>query len=73
MQRTLSPRHSIDYVTIKDCVKRLKASGCDGITEYFIRRLVNEGYIPYLPVGNRKMICIDDLSAYIEGAKRKAQ
>ena len=39
------------------------------ITEYRIRQLVNERIIPFYPVGNRKLVNMEDINDYFEKAK----
>ena len=36
------------------------------ITEYRIRQLVNENIIPFYPVGNRKLVNMEDINSYFE-------
>lgn len=37
------------------------------ITEYRIRQLVNENIIPFYPVGNRKLVNMEDVNNYFGG------
>lgn len=39
------------------------------ITEYRIRQLVNENIIPFYPVGNRKLVNMEDINDYFEKTK----
>ncbi len=62
----------LEAVTIREAVRRLKAIGCDGITEHFIRKNVSEGRIPHYKNGNRAMITLDDVAGFIAEIKENA-
>lgn len=40
------------------------------ITEYCIRKLVYEGYIPSIETGNKRLACFEDLCAYLFEGRR---
>lgn len=42
------------------------------VTLRMIRRLINTGALPYVPVGRKKLINVDGLMAYLEGKKEIA-
>lgn len=53
--------------TIKGAAKELKSIDPDtAITEYRIRQLVNDNIIPFVPVGNRKLVSMADIHNYFE-------
>ncbi len=37
------------------------------VTLRYIRRLIADGTIPYVPVGRKKLVNVDGLLAYLEG------
>lgn len=39
------------------------------VTLHYIRRLINTGALPYVPAGKKKLINVDGLLAYLEGAR----
>lgn len=48
--------------TIKGAAEEIyRADPYTAITEYRIRQMVNEKIIPYVPVGNRKLVNMDDV------------
>lgn len=48
--------------TIKGAADEIKKVDPDtAITEYRIRLMVNEKIIPFVPVGNRKLVNMDDV------------
>ena len=40
------------------------------VSEYLIRKLVYEGYIPAIESGSKKLACFEDLCAYLFEGKR---
>lgn len=51
--------------TISGAAEEIKRNDpYSAITEYRIRQLVNEKIIPYFPVGNRKLVNIEDIINY---------
>lgn len=40
------------------------------VSEYLVRKLVYEGYIPSVQSGNKKLASFEDLSAYLFEGKR---
>lgn len=40
------------------------------VTEYLIRKLVYEGYVPTVECGNKRLACFEDLCAYLFEGKR---
>lgn len=54
----------MDYMTIRECHRKMKALGAT-FSEAYLRKLVDEGEIPYLKVGNRKMISYETAARII--------
>lgn len=53
--------------TISGAAEEIKRNDpYSAITEYRIRQLVNENIIPYFPVGNRKLVNIEDVINYFD-------
>ena len=51
--------------TIKSAAEEIKRNDPNSaITEYRIRQLVNENSIPFIAVGNRRLINMEDLNNY---------
>lgn len=63
---------TLDALTIREAVGRLKAIGFNGVTEHFIRKNVIEGRIPHYMNGNRYMITLDDVAGFIAEIKENA-
>lgn len=42
------------------------------VTLHYIRRLINTGSLPYVPAGKKKLINVEHLLAYLEGAGETA-
>ena len=40
------------------------------VTEYLVRKLVYEGYVPSVQCGNKRLACIEDLCSYLYEGKR---
>ncbi len=59
-----SKTNVMDYMTIRECHKKMKALGAT-FSEAYLRKLVDEGEIPYLKVGNRKMISYETAARII--------
>ena len=53
--------------TIENAAKEIKALDPNtAINAYRIRQMVNENLIPYTPVGNRKLINMEDVWYYFK-------
>ncbi len=56
--------------SISDAHKLLAEEDKDtAVTEYFIRKLVTEGTIPSFKTGNKHLLDVDVLQAYLYGSK----
>lgn len=57
--------------TIANAAKEIKEIDSNtAITEFRIRQLVNENIIPFVPVGNRKFVNLDEVWAFFERNNR---
>ncbi len=53
--------------TIESAAKEIKTLDPNtAINAYRIRQMVNERLIPYIPVGNRKLINMEDVLSFFE-------
>ena len=55
--------------TISGAAEEIKRSDpYTAITEHRIRQLVNENIIPFVPVGNRKLVNMEDIKKYFSAS-----
>ena len=54
----------MDYMTIRQCHQKMKKLGCT-FSEAYLRKLIEDGKIPYLKVGNRRMISYETAARII--------
>ena len=59
-----SKTNGMDYMTIRECHKKMKALGAT-FSEAYLRKLIEEGKIPFLKVGNRRMISYETAARII--------
>lgn len=57
-------KQPMDYMTIRECHKKMRNLGAM-FSESYIRDLVAKGAIPYLKVGNRRMISYETAACII--------
>ena len=43
------------------------------VTLHYIRQLISSGKVPFVPVGRKKLINVDELLAYLERPANKSQ
>lgn len=55
MMKSARSDQQLDYVTINQLYDRLHAEGAC-LSKHYLRSLVDNGTIPHLPAGNRKLI-----------------
>lgn len=54
--------------TAEGALKIIKEQDPDtAVTLRTIRRLINTGEVPYVPVGRKKLVNVDGLISYLEG------
>lgn len=57
--------------TIQQATEWLKETDPNSaLSQHAIRRLVLTGAIPHVPVGNKRLIALEDVEAYINGGGR---
>jgi len=53
---------------VKKIYEYIKESDPDtAVTEYLIRKIVYEGYVPYIQTGNKRLTTIEAVISYLEG------
>ena len=62
-------KKTLELMTINEAHKAMKETLDFSISLHALRKLVNEGRIPHVPIGNRKMISLYDLADYLASEK----
>jgi excisionase family DNA binding protein len=48
-----------------------EAARCIGATTFFIEEIMRSGELPFLTLGKRRVICLDDLKMWFEKERRE--
>lgn len=61
--------NGLDLITVGEAVKKLQNAGATGVSRHLLYKWLNEGELPYILNGNRKLFAYSDLAKVINKKK----